>query len=181
MNKLLIAVIASTLCAGSALADPVTKTVTIDKPNFEGSRTVIRDKDAGTLSRDSELTRKSDGATATRSYDRARTDDGFTASGSSTNLRGQTRSFNLDRSRNQTGATTTGTYTGRGGETFGLSGNRTRNDTGFTANQSVTNSAGERVYNRDRSVSRAGGQVTRSTNVTRAEGFKGPRRARRSR
>ena len=181
MNKLLIAAIASTLCAGSALADPVTKTVTIDKPNFEGSRTIVRDKEAGTLSLDGELTRKSDGATATRSYDRARTDDGFTASGSSTNHRGQTRSFNLDRSRNQTGATTTGTYTGRGGETFGLSGNRTRNDTGFTANQSVTNSAGERVYNRDRSVSRAGGQVTRSTNITRAEGFKGPRRARRSR
>ena len=181
MNKLLIAAIASTLFAGGALADPVTKTVTIDKPNFEGSRTVVRDKEAGTLSRDSELTRKSDGATAMRSYDRARTDDGFTASGNSTNLRGQTRSFNLDRSRNQTGATTTGTYTGRGGETYGLSGNRTRTDTGFTANQSVTNSAGERVYNRDRSVSRAGGQVTRSANVTRTEGFKGPRRARRSR
>ena len=181
MNKLLIAAIASTLFAGSALADPVTKTVTIDKPNFEGSRTVVRDKEAGTLSRDSELTRKSDDATAMRSYDRARTDDGFTASGSSTNLRGQTRSFNLDRSRYQTGATTTGTYTGRGGETYGLSGNRTRTDTGFTANQSVTNSAGERVYNRDRSVSRAGGQVTRSANVTRTEGFKGPRRARRSR
>lgn len=181
MNKLLIAAIASTLFAGGALADPVTKTVTIDKPNFEGSRTVVRDKEAGTLSRDSELTRKSDDATAMRSYDRARTDDGFTASGSSTNLRGQTRSFNLDRSRNQTGATTTGTYTGRGGETYGLSGNRTRTDTGFTANQSVTNSAGERVYNRDRSVSRAGGQVTRSANVTRTEGFKGPRRARRSR
>ena len=181
MNKLLIAAIASTLCAGSVLADPVTKTVTIDKPNFEGSRTVVRDKEAGTLSRDGELTRKSDGATATRSYDRARTDDGFTASGSSTNLRGQTRSFNLDRSRNQTGATTTGTSTGRGGETFGLSGNRTHSDTGFTANQSVTNSAGERVYNRDRSVNRADGQVTRSINVIRAEGFKGPRRARRSR
>ena len=181
MNKLLMAAIASTLFAGTALADPVTKIVTIDKPNFEGSRTVVRDKEAGTLSRDGELTRKSDGATAKRSYDRARTDDGFTASGSSTNLRGQTRSFNLDRSRNQTGATTTGTYTGRGGETYGLSGNRTRTDTGFTANQSVTNSAGERVYNRDRSVSRAGGQVTRSANVTRTEGFKGPRRARRSR
>lgn len=181
MNKLLIAAIASTLFAGAALADPVTKTVTIDKPNFEGSRTVIRDKDAGTLSRDSELTRKRDGATATRSYDRARTDDGFTASGNSTNLRGQTRSFTLDRSRNQTGATTTGTYTGRGGETYGLSGNRTHTDTGFTANQSVTNSAGERVYNRDRAVSRAGGQVTRSTNVTRAQGFKGPHRPRRNR
>jgi len=181
MNKLLIAAIATTLVAGSALADPVSKTVTIDKPNFEGSRTVIRDKDAGTLLREAELTRKSDGAVATRSYDRAHTDDGFTASGSSTNLRGQTRSFNIDRSRYQTGATTTGTYTGRGGETYGLSGNRTRSDTGFTANQSVTNSAGERVYNRDRSVSRAGGEITRSTNVTRAEGFKAPRRARRSR
>jgi hypothetical protein len=181
MNKLLIAAIASTLFAGVALADPVTKTVTIDKPNFEGNRTVTRDKEVGTLSRDAELTRKSDGATATRSYDRARTDDGFTASGNSTNFRGQTRSFNLDRSRNQTGATTTGTFTGRGGENFGLSGNRTRTDTGFTSNQSVTNSAGERVYNRDRTVSRTGGQVTRSTNVTRADGFNRPRVGRRNR
>jgi hypothetical protein len=181
MKKLLIVVTASTVFASGALADPVTKTLTIDKPNFEGSRTVIRDKEAGTLSRDAELTRKSDGATATRSYDRARTDDGFTASGNSTNFRGQTRSFNLDRSRNQTGATTTGTFTGRGGENYDLSGNRSRTETGFIANQSVTNSAGERVYNRDRSVSRADGQVMRSTSVTRAEGFKRPRAGRRNR
>jgi hypothetical protein len=165
--------------ATPALADPVTKTVTIDKPNFEGTRIIVRDKEAGTLSRDSEVTRKSDGAIATRSYDRARTEDGVTASGSGTNFRGQTRSFNLDRSRTETGSVTTGAFTGRGGNTFDIAGSRNRTDTGFTANQSVTNAAGERVYNRDKSVSRSGGQVSRSVNVTRAQGFKGPRAGRR--
>ncbi len=165
--------------ATPAFADPVTKTVTIDKPNFEGTRTIVRDREAGTLARDSEVTRKSDGATATRSFDRARTDDGVTASGSGTNFRGQTRSFNLDRSRTETGSATNGSYTGRGGNSFDVAGSRTRTDTGFTANRSVTNAAGERVFNRDRSVSRADGQVNRSVNTTRAQGFRGPRAGRR--
>lgn len=164
------------LVAAPALAEPHTRTVTIDQPNYQGSRTIVRDPEAGTLQRDAEVTRKSDGATAERHYERTRTDDGFTASGSSTNFNGETRSFEIDRTRTDSGSTTNGSYTTRGGETYVVTGNRTRTENGFTANQNVANGAGETVYNRDVAVARANGQVTRSVEVTRAQGFQRPPR-----
>lgn len=164
------------LVAAPALAEPQTKTVTIDRPNYEGSRTVTRDPEAGTLQRDAEVTRKSDGATAERHFERTRTDDGFTASGSATGFNGKTRSFEIDRTRTDSGSTTNGSYTTRGGETYVVTGNRARTETGFTANQHVANGAGEAVYNRDVTVARANGQVSRSVDVTRAEGFRRPPR-----
>ena len=54
---------------------------------------------------------------------------------------------------------------------FGVRGNRTKTDTGFTANQDIVNGDGCTVYNRDAIVSRSGGNVTRSVDVTRAKGF----------
>lgn len=79
----------------ASLAEPVTRTATIDTPRYEGSRTVTRDREAGTLTRDTSVTRRSDGATATRHYERRRTADGFTASGNATAFNGATRSFEV--------------------------------------------------------------------------------------
>ena len=99
MKKFLFVPALAAVLAIPAFAEPVTKTVTIDRPNYDGTRTIVRDKDAGTLSRDTQVTRASDGATATREYDRTRTADGFTASGSSTNFKGETRSFERTHTR----------------------------------------------------------------------------------
>jgi hypothetical protein len=176
MKKFLLVPALAAILAGPVMAEPVTKTVTIDRPNYDGTTTIVRDKDAGTLSRDTQVTRASDGATATREYDRARTADGFTASGSATNFDGETRSFERTRTRTDAGSTTSGSYTTRGGETYTTSGNRTRTDTGFTANQNIKDGTGATVFNRDVTATRADGQVTRSVDVTRAEGFRPPHR-----
>ncbi len=176
MKKFLLVPALAAILAGPVMAEPVTKTVTIDRPNYDGTRTTVIDKDAGTLSRDTQVTRASDGATATREYDRTRTDTGFTDSGSATNFKGETRSFERTRTRTDTGSSTDGSYTTRGGETYTTSGNRARTDTGFTANQNIKDSAGATVFNRDVTATRADGQVTRSVDVTRAEGFRPPHR-----
>jgi hypothetical protein len=162
--------------ATPALAEPRTRTVTVDRPNYEGSRTTVRDPQAGTVSHDAEVARKSDGATATRSYDRVRTDTGFTASGSATGFDGKTRSFESTRTRTENGSVTNGTYTGRGAETYTLSGNRVRGEGGFSATQKIVkNSSGETIYNRDITATRANGQISRSVNVTRKQGVRPPR------
>lgn len=177
-NTLILATLA-TMLAIPASAEPKTTTVTVDRPNYEGSRTIVRDPAAGTVSRDAEVTRKSDGATATSSYDRTRTDTGFTASGSQTGFAGRTRSFETTRTRTENGSVTSGTATGRGGETYSLSGSRERGQGSFSANQNVVrNSTGETVYNRDVRARRSNGQVSRSVDVTRKQGFR-PRPARR--
>lgn len=176
MHKLLFASALAAAIAAPALAEPRTRTVTVDRPNYEGSRTTVRDPQAGLVSHDAKVTRKSDGATATRSYDRARTDTGFTASGSATGFDGKTRSFESTRTRTENGSVTNGTYTGRGGETYTLSGSRARGEGSFTANQNVVkNSSGETIYNRDVRATRANGQVSRSVDVTRKQGVHPPR------
>ena len=176
MKKFLLVPALAAILAGPVMAEPVTKTVTIDRPNYDGTATIVRDKEAGTLSRDTQVTRASDGAIATREFDRTRTADGFTASGSATNFDGETRSFERTRTRTDTGSSTSGSYTTRGGETYTTSGNRTRTDTGFTANQNIKDNTGATVFNRDVTATRANGQVTRSVDVTRAEGFRPPHR-----
>ena len=94
MTKLLWAGAAAAIFATGALADPVTRTITIDTPRYEGARTITRDREAGTLSRDTDLTRKSDGATASREYDRQRTATGYTAEGSLTRFNGKSYEYN---------------------------------------------------------------------------------------
>ena len=176
MKKFLLVPALAAIIVGPVMAEPVTKTITIDRPNYDGTTTIVRDKDAGTLSRDTQITRASDGATATREFDRARTANGSTASGSATNFDGKTRSFENTRTRTDTGSSTSGSYTTRGGETYTTSGNRTRTDTGFTANQNIKDAAGATVFNRDVTAARADGHITRSVDVTRAEGFRPPHR-----
>jgi hypothetical protein len=171
----LFAAAIAALLAGPAFAAPVTKTVTIDKPKYEITRTTVRDKEAGTFVRAADVTRKADGATAERHDERTRTATGFTASGEASNFAGKTRSYDLTRTRTETGATTDGSYTRPDGKTFTVAGERTRTETGHTSSRTITNAAGETVFDRDVSVSRAGGQVTRSVDVTRAQGFHPPR------
>ena len=118
MTKLLLAGAAATLIATAALADPVTRTITIDTPKYEGTKTITRDREEGTLSRDTDLTRKADGATASRDYDRHRTDTGFTATGSTTRFNGDTRSFDYERTRTANGYTAEGSLTRFNGKTY---------------------------------------------------------------
>lgn len=93
MTKLLLAGIAALLIAPAATADPVTRTITIDTPRYDGTRVITRDKDAGTLSRDTDLIRKSDGATASRDYDRQRTAHGYDATATTTRFNGKTYDY----------------------------------------------------------------------------------------
>lgn len=118
MKTLLLTGLAATWLASAAMADPFTKTVTVDTPKYEGTKTIARDKEEGTVSRDAELTRKSDGATATREFDRARTDDGFTATGTTTRFNGDTRSFEYERDRTAKGYNAEGSLTRFNGKTY---------------------------------------------------------------
>ena len=172
-TKILIAS-AAVFALAPAYAEPVTKTVTVDGPRYDGTRTVVRNKAAGTLTRETDVVRARDGATASSDYSRTRTDAGVAVSGSQTGFAGRTRSFEYDRTRTDSGSTVSGSATGRAGQSYTLSGNRTRTDTGFTANQHIVNGDGRTVYNRDASVSRSDGNVTRSVDVTRAKGFARP-------
>jgi hypothetical protein len=161
--------------SGVALAEPVTHTTTIDSPKYDGTRVVTRDGAAGTLSRDTAVTRVSDGAMATREYDRSRTGTGVTASGSATGFAGNTRSFAYQRARTDNGYTTSGTATARNGQTYTLAGQGGRTDTGYTRDRTVTDGSGTTLFDKNVTATRANGQVSRDVSVTRAQGFHAPR------
>jgi len=145
MTKFLLAGIAAVLIAPAAAADPVTKTITVDTPRYEGTKTITRDQEAGSLSRDAELTRKSDGAVATRDYDRQRTDTGVTASGSTTRFNGDTRSFDYDRTRTAHGYNATGTLTGFNGNSYDYSAKLRRGEYRVAKSQVLRNENGRVV------------------------------------
>lgn len=69
---------------------------TVDRPNYQGSRTVTRDGQ-GNVSRGTSVVRKSDGAIASHNYSRVRSDGGWSASRASTGFGGcsiaRSRSF----------------------------------------------------------------------------------------
>ncbi len=181
MKSVLIALTVASLGATAAFAEPRTRTTSFEGPNATGTRVTVRDPAAGTLSRDTSVTRTSDGATATRTYDRGRTESGVSASGSATGFGGKTRSFDYDRTRTDTGYTATGTATGRNGRTYDYSADRTRDGAGgFTANRAVT-SGGTSLYNRNVVQTRSDGQVNRSVTSSRKAGYtprRGPGRRR---
>lgn len=129
------------------------RTTTIDRPNYEGSRTVSRDG-AGGVTRDTDVTRKSDGATASRDYQRNLNATGATATASRTGFDGRTASAQASRTRTGTGSVTTGSVTGPGGNSYGYTGSRTRTGYGHTASQSVTNGSGATLWSRDAAVAR---------------------------
>jgi len=145
MTKFLLAGIAAVLIAPTAAADPVTKTITVDTPRYEGTKTITRDQEAGSLSRDAELIRKSDGAVATRDYDRQRTDTGVTASGSTTRFNGDTRSFDYDRTRTAHGYNATGTLTGFNGNSYNYSAKLRRGEYRVAKSQVLRNENGRAV------------------------------------
>lgn len=145
MNVLMLGGLAAILTTSAALAEPVTRTYTVDTPNYEGSKTVTRDREAGTVSKDSELTRKSDGASATRSYDRARTADGFVASGSTTRFNGDTRSFDYQRTRTQNGWNADGNITGFNGKSYDYSAKLRRGEYRVGKSQVLRNDQGKVV------------------------------------
>lgn len=165
---------AALAASGGAFAEPVTRTTTFDGPKVDATRVAVRDKAAGTYSRDTTATRASDGATASRTYDRTRTDTGVAVSGSATGFAGNTRSFAYERSRTDNGYSATGTAIGRNGETYTLAGQGSRNVTGYTRSQSVTNASGTALYDRNVVASRTNGQFTRDVSVTRAAGLHRP-------
>jgi hypothetical protein len=145
MTKLLLTGIAAALIAPAALADPVTRTITIDTPKYEGTKTITRDKEEGTLSRDAELTRKGDGAVATREYDRQRTDTGVTASGSTTRFNGDTRSFDYERTRTAHGYDAEGTLTRFNGQSYDYTAKLRRGEYRVGKSQVLRNSSGQVV------------------------------------
>jgi opacity protein-like surface antigen len=145
MKIMLLAGIAAAVLTTVASADPVTKTVTIDNNKYEGTKTITRDKEAGTLSKDTDVTRKSDGATASRDYDRQRTDNGFTASGSATNFNGQTRSFDYERDRTAHGYNAEGTITRFNGQTYDYTAKLRRGENRVARSQVLRNDQGQVV------------------------------------
>lgn len=142
--KMLIMLAGAALAATTAVAEPVTKTITFDRPNYDATRVVVRDKDARTLTRDTDVIRERDGATASRDYSRTRTDSGFVAEGS---------------------------QTGFGGRTYTYDAARVRTASGYNSDRTVTGANSSPLYNRNVAVDRSGGNVTRSVDVTRAKGF----------
>jgi len=118
MTKLIWAGAATLMMTTPAFAEPVTRTYTVETPKYEGTKIVTRDREAGTVSKDAELTRLSDGAVATREYDRARTETGVVASGSTTRFNGDTRSFDYQRTRTRHGYNAEGSLTRFNGKTY---------------------------------------------------------------
>lgn len=145
MTKLIWAGAAALLVTTAAVAEPVTKTITIDTPKYEGEKVVTRDREAGTVSKDAELTRKSDGAIATREYDRARTGDGFTASGSRTQFDGDTRSWDYQRSRTPNGWNAAGNVTGFNGKSYDYDARLRRGEHRVGKSQVLRNESGKVV------------------------------------
>jgi hypothetical protein len=145
MTKLFLAGAAAAIVATGAFADPVTKTVTIDTPKYEGTKTITRDKEAGTLTRDTDVTRKSDGATASRDYERQRTDTGVIASGSATRFNGDTRSFDYERMRTAHGYTAEGSLTRFNGKTYDYNARLVRGENRVFKSQVLRNENGHVV------------------------------------
>jgi opacity protein-like surface antigen len=145
MTKFLLAGVVAALVAPAALADPVTKTITVDTPKSEGTKTYTRDKEEGSFSKDAELTRKSDGAVATREYDRQRTDSGIVSSGSTTRFNGDTRSFDYQRTRTAHGYDATGSLTRFNGQTYDYSAKLRRGEYRVGKSQVLRNSSGQVV------------------------------------
>ena len=131
--------------SGVALAEPVTRTVTFDTPLYEGTRTTVRDREAGTFERDASLTRTADGAIATRSFDRQRTDTGASLSGTATRFDGDTRSFNAERTRTARGYRTEGSVVGFDGRHYDYRAAVRRTPNGFVRRAGLRDSDGDLV------------------------------------
>lgn len=160
------------LLPGAALAEPETRTITIDTPRVEGERVVTRDREAGSRTVDATLIRKEDGAIATRNRESQRTDTGRVFSGSTTRFNGDTRSFEGERVRDGNRYTTTGSGIGFNGNeyTYDARGRRTPN--GFDRQQRVRNADGEVVAGRNIRVRERGNTRVRRATVGSRDGVR---------
>ena len=106
---------AAGLVAAPALAQQ-SKTVTIDTLRYEGTRTTERDRGEGSLSRETDVTRKSDGASASRDFARQRTDDGVTRDRTATDFHGRSATSHHERERTPRGWQASGERVQRDGD-----------------------------------------------------------------
>ena len=130
--------------AASPLFAQQTRTVTIDTPRVEGTKEITRDREEGTLTRDTELTRKSDSATATASFERQRTEDGVTRDRTATDFEGRTATSHYERERTENGWSATGERVQRDGDVIAYRG-RARVGEHRVAKREVVTRNGERV------------------------------------
>src|SRR5688500_6582318 len=109
-----------TLAAAGLVAAPAVaqqgRTVTIDTPRYEGTRTTERDRAEGSLSRETDVTRKRDGATASRDFSRQWTGDGVTRNRTSTDFQGRAASSYYERERTAHGWQASGERMQRDGD-----------------------------------------------------------------
>lgn len=147
-----VLILAAGLAATPALAQQ-SKTVTVDAPRYEGTRTATYDHDEHTLTRETDVTRKSDGATASSSFERQRTDDGVTRERSSTDFEGRTSSSNYERQQTADGWEAEGQHVRRNGTVADYTGQGTRTENGSIVHQTRAvngQPAGERTVERTR-------------------------------
>ena len=161
MKPLFLISAAAAVLAAAPAAISQTRTITVDTPNYYGERVVTRDRDAGLTTRNSTVTRKADNAVATSNWERQRTDTGALLSGSQTNFRGQTRTFEGERQRGNGRYRTRGTITRPNGNEFDYRAQGRRTQNGWVRRQRVRNSEGETVARRNVRVRRDGNTVTR--------------------
>ena len=175
-SRLMIASLTALALAIPAAAQEKSRTKAFEGDNVSASQTTTVNKEAGTATRNREVTNLNTGNTASSSAVRQRTETGSTIGIVQTGPQGRARSVEGERTRTENGSTFTGTATGRGGETYGLAGSRSRDGQGNSAaSQSITNSDGATLASRNRTTTRADGQVSRNVTRTRAEGFNPPR------
>ncbi|QLC24468.1 hypothetical protein HFP57_05155 [Parasphingopyxis algicola] len=149
------------LLPGPALAEPATRTITVDTPNYSGERVITRDRETGTYSRDTNITRKEDGAVATRHWESQRTDTGRTMSGSQTRFNGDTRTYEGERMRHGNHSRTHGTTTGPNGETLDYRAQSRWNGNGYDRRQRLRNEDGQVVAGRNTHVRERGNTQVR--------------------
>jgi hypothetical protein len=109
-----------TLAAAGLAATPALaqhgRTVAIDTPRYEGTRTTERNRAEGSLTRESDVTRKRDGATASSDFSRQRTEDGVTRDRTATDFQGRTASSHYERQRTAHGWQASGERVQRDGD-----------------------------------------------------------------
>lgn len=158
------------LLPAPALAEPATRTVTVDTPNYSAERVITRDREAGTYTRDTSVIRKEDGAVATRNWESQRTDTGRVMSGSQTRFNGDTRTFEGERMRHGNHSRTHGTTTGPNGETLDYRAQSRWNGNGYDRRQRLRNQDGDIVAGRNVQSRQRGNTQVRRVGVANQNG-----------
>ena len=159
-TSIVLALAAAGLTATPALAQ-ASRTVAMDGPRYEATRSSAYDRDEQSLSRETEVTRKSDGATANSTFERQRTEDGVTRDRATTDFAGRESSTSYERHRTSEGWESEGQHVRHDGTVADYTGQGTRTETGYVAHQTRAingQPAGSRTVERTRSPRRTGRQ-----------------------